>query len=56
MKLNILCNDEEIKFSIIDTGKGFSNEDLQNIFNKFYKGDKSRSFTTEHSGLGNVHS
>lgn len=52
IKLNILCNDEEIKFSIIDTGKGFSNEDLKNIFNKFYKGDKSRSFTTGHSGLG----
>ncbi|WP_159436051.1 HAMP domain-containing sensor histidine kinase [Anaerosalibacter sp. Marseille-P3206] len=52
IKLNILCNDEDIKFSIIDTGKGFSNEDLKNLFNKFYKGDKSRSFTTGHSGLG----
>ena len=52
IRLNILCNDEEIEFSIIDTGKGFSNEDLKNLFNKFYKGDKSRSFTTGHSGLG----
>ena len=52
IKLNILCNDDNIKFSIIDTGTGFSNEDLKNIFNKFYKGDKSRSFTTGHSGLG----
>lgn len=52
IKLNVLCNDEEIIFSIVDTGKGFSNEDLKNIFDKFYKGDKSRSFTTGHSGLG----
>ncbi len=52
IRLNILCKDDKIKFSIIDTGKGFSNEDLKNLFNKFYKGDKSRSFTTGHSGLG----
>jgi signal transduction histidine kinase len=52
IKLNILCKDDKIKFSIMDTGKGFSNEDLKNIFNKFYRGDKSRSFTTGHSGLG----
>lgn len=52
IELNILCKDKEIEFSIIDTGKGFSNEDLKNLFNKFYKGDKSRSFTTGHSGLG----
>lgn len=52
IELNILCRDEEIEFSIIDTGRGFSNEDLKNIFNKFYKRDKSRSFTDGHSGLG----
>ncbi len=50
--LNILCEDDKIKFSIIDTGKGFNNEDLKNVFNKFYSGDKSRSFVTGHSGLG----
>jgi len=50
--LTILCTDKEIEFSIIDTGTGFTNEDLKNLFNKFYKGDKSRSFTTGHSGLG----
>jgi signal transduction histidine kinase len=52
IELDIICKDDEIEFSIIDTGKGFSNEDLKNLFNKFYKGDKSRSFTTGHSGLG----
>lgn len=52
IELNVLYKDDGVKFSVIDTGKGFSNEDLKNIFNKFYRGDKSRSFTTGHSGLG----
>lgn len=52
IELVVLCKDEKIEFSIIDTGKGFTKEDLKNIFNKFYKGDKSRSFETGHSGLG----
>lgn len=50
--LTVLCTDEETKFSIMDTGTGFTNEDLKNLFSKFYKGDKSRSFETGHSGLG----
>ena len=45
-------NNESIKFLISDTGKGFSSKDLSNIFNKFYKGDNSRSSKDGHSGLG----
>jgi len=52
IEIRAKCRDEVIEFSIIDTGKGFSDEDLKNIFNKFYKGDKSRSFSSGHSGLG----
>ncbi|WP_053957248.1 sensor histidine kinase [Inediibacterium massiliense] len=52
IKINVLCKDDEIEFCIVDTGRGFSDQDLKNIFNKFYKGDKSRSFKTGHSGLG----
>lgn len=52
VKLKVICRDDKVEFSIIDTGKGFSNEDLKNIFNKFYKGDKARSFESGHSGLG----
>ena len=52
IKLDVLCKDDEIGFFIVDNGKGFSNEDLKSLFNKFYKGDKSRSFKTGHSGLG----
>lgn len=50
--INTVCKDDVVEFSVVDTGKGFSQEDLKNIFNKFYKGDKSRSFTSGHSGLG----
>jgi signal transduction histidine kinase len=50
--LTVLCTDEETEFSIKDTGTGFTNENLKNLFNKFYRGDKSRSFETGHSGLG----
>lgn len=52
IKIKAFCKDEEIEFLVSDTGKGFSNEDLKNVFNKFYKGDKSRSFSSGHSGLG----
>jgi Histidine kinase-, DNA gyrase B-, and HSP90-like ATPase. len=37
---------------VFDTGNGFSKEDLANIFNKFYKGDKARSSKGSNSGLG----
>ncbi|MDF2988629.1 MAG: histidine kinase [Eubacterium sp.] len=39
-------------FKIYDTGKGFLEKDLPNLFKKFYKGDASRSMNKGHSGLG----
>lgn len=39
-------------FTINDSGKGFSQKDLKNLFKKFYKGDLSRSKEKGHSGLG----
>jgi len=47
---DITCDD--ISFKICDTGKGFSNKDLSNLFNKFYRGDESRSSKNGHAGLG----
>jgi signal transduction histidine kinase len=32
---------KEVKIIVSDTGKGISKEDFQNVFQKFYKGDKS---------------
>jgi signal transduction histidine kinase len=44
--------DEHVRFTVCDSGKGFSNKDLSNLFNKFYRGDESRSSKNGHAGLG----
>lgn len=38
--------------SVIDTGIGISENDLKNIWQRFYKGDKSRSKKIKGTGLG----
>ena len=44
--------DNQVKISVADTGEGISAEDLANIFERFYRIDKSRTRATGGSGLG----
>ena len=52
ISLDVEVTDERIRFIVRDTGKGFDQKDLPNLFNMFYKGDSSRSHEKSHLGLG----
>ncbi len=46
------CDSQWICLSVTDTGEGHEPDQLASVFNRFYRGDKSRSRETGGSGLG----
>jgi signal transduction histidine kinase len=47
-----MCNDKEVCLSVQDTGEGLSAEQQASVFDRFYRGDKSRSRESGGTGLG----
>lgn len=52
INIRVTIDNNSIKFIVEDEGVGFGEKDLSNIFQKFYRGDVSRSKEKGHSGLG----
>jgi len=46
------CDEKKISVHVIDTGEGIPPESIQNIFNRFYRGDNARSNKNGETGLG----
>lgn len=46
------ANEEQLTTMITDTGQGIASADIENVRNRFYRGDKAHSRTVQGAGLG----
>jgi two-component system OmpR family sensor kinase/two-component system sensor histidine kinase BaeS len=44
--------ERRVRVEVVDSGEGVRPEDLSNVFERFYRGEKSRSRSTGGAGLG----
>jgi two-component system, OmpR family, sensor histidine kinase BaeS len=51
IELGVASQDDSVEFTVSDTGRGIDAADLPHVFDRFYRGDKSRQHNGE-SGLG----
>ena len=52
VELQLAAEEEEVSFSVRDTGIGIAAIDLPNIFDRFYRADRVRSRQSERGGFG----
>ena len=50
--VSMIDSEDEVAVSIRNTGKGIADEDIEHVFERFWKGDKSRSLDSKSAGLG----
>ncbi len=50
--VNLVDKKNKVRFEVIDTGKGINKEDINYIWDKYYKADKSYHRVTVGTGLG----
>ncbi len=51
VEVRLSDTDDRVRVAVSDTGPGISREDLPHIFDRFFRGDKSRS-ESDSTGLG----
>jgi signal transduction histidine kinase len=52
IRIKVDIRPDRVLYEICNTGPAFGKKDLENLFNKFYRGEEARSSKGGHAGLG----